>query len=98
MDRLALLVPVVRREPKHATDRHQQKRAAGPPAHSRRLLGPAVDSLAFVLFVKDAEERRLCVANRTFADAFGVTKEWLLGKLDHDYFPQEQADSFVAIH
>ena len=37
------------------------------------------------------------MVNKTLADAFGVTKEWLLGKLDHDYFPQEQADSFVAI-
>ncbi len=26
-----------------------------------------------------------------------MTKEWLLGKLDHDYFPKEQADAFVAI-
>ncbi|ATB30698.1 hybrid sensor histidine kinase/response regulator [Melittangium boletus] len=97
MDRLALLGAVVRRELKRATERHQHQLAERQQAHSRWLLERIVDSLPFVLFVKDAEERRLCVANKTFADAFGVTKEWLLGKLDHDYFPQEQADSFVAI-
>ncbi|MBS2013307.1 MAG: response regulator [Deltaproteobacteria bacterium] len=56
-----------------------------------------IDSLPFILFAKDKTERRLHVANQTFATIFNVTKEWLLGKLDHDYFPKEQADSFVAI-
>ncbi|OJH36152.1 response regulator [Cystobacter ferrugineus] len=97
MDRLALLAPVVRRELQRTLERRQHQQAEQEQAHSRWLLERIVDSLPFVLFVKDAEERRLRVANRTFADAFGVTKEWLLGKLDHDYFPKEQADSFVAI-
>ena len=50
-----------------------------------------------MLFVKDAETLRLYVVNKTLADVFHTTKEWLLGKLDYDYFPKEQADSFVAI-
>ena len=61
------------------------------------LLEAVLDSIPYVLFVKDAEELRLQVANKTFADAFNTTKEWLIGKLDHDYFPKEQADSFVKI-
>ncbi|PTL80035.1 response regulator [Vitiosangium sp. GDMCC 1.1324] len=97
MSRIALLVPVVRRELQLALERRQHQEAEKQRERSRWLLERIVDSLPFVLFVKDAEERRLRVANKTFADAFGVTKEWLLGKLDHDYFPQEQADSFVAI-
>ncbi|AKU91616.1 PAS domain-containing sensor histidine kinase [Vulgatibacter incomptus] len=56
-----------------------------------------VDNLPFVLFVKDAKELRLEIVNETFASAFNTTKETLLGKLDHDYFPAEQAESFVEI-
>jgi CheY-like chemotaxis protein len=59
------------------------------------LLNTIIDSLPFVLFVKDAQELRLKVVNQTFAEKFKVTKEWLTGKLDHDYFPKEQADAFV---
>jgi PAS domain S-box-containing protein len=61
------------------------------------LLNNIIDSLPFILFVKDAKELRLKVVNKTFADSFKTTKEGLLGKLDHDYFPKEQADTFVAI-
>src|SRR5690606_7560212 len=48
-------------------------------------------------FVKDADELRLAVVNKTLCDMFGHSKEWLLGKVDHEYFPKEQADSFGAI-
>ncbi|MFL5354768.1 response regulator [Archangium sp.] len=97
LERLALLAPIVRRELKRIIERRQHQQAEQQQERSRWLLERIVDSLPFVLFAKDAQERRLHVVNKTFADAFGVTKEWLLGKLDHDYFPQEQADSFVAI-
>ena len=97
VERLATLVPVVRREMKRSHERRQHQEAELEQQRSRWMLERIVDSLPFVLFVKDAEERRLRVANQTFADAFGVTKQWLLGKLDHEYFPPEQADSFVAI-
>jgi PAS domain S-box-containing protein len=61
------------------------------------LLNNIIDSLPFILFVKDAQELRLKVVNKTFAESFKTTKEFLLGKLDHDYFPKDQADTFVAI-
>jgi PAS domain S-box-containing protein len=88
---------VVRREFRHAADHRQHLRTEKQGHHAQWLLENIIDSIPFILFVKDAEERRLRVANKTFADMFNVTKEWLLGKLDHDYFPKEQADSFVAI-
>ncbi|AKJ00035.1 PAS domain S-box-containing protein [Archangium gephyra] len=96
-ERMGVLVPVIRRELQRVIERRQHQEAEKKQERSRWLLERIVDSLPFVLFVKDAEERRLQVVNKTFADAFGVTKQWLLGKLDHDYFPHEQADSFVAI-
>jgi len=96
-DRFNRMAPVLRRELPLAGDRLRHDATAEELHRTNWILGNIIDALPFVLFVKDAATRRLVVANKTFADAFGVTKEWLLGKLDHDYFPQEQADSFVAI-
>ncbi|QSQ20578.1 response regulator [Pyxidicoccus parkwayensis] len=96
-DRFSRLVPVLRRELRMTADRRQHNKTAEELQRTNYLMENIIDALPFVLFVKDAETRRLVVANKTFADIFKVTKQWLLGKLDHDYFPKEQADSFVAI-
>ncbi|MCY1017251.1 response regulator [Pyxidicoccus sp. MSG2] len=96
-DRFSRLAPVVRRELRMTADRLRHSKTAEDLQRTNYLMENIIDSLPFVLFVKDAETRRLVVANKTFADIFRVTKQWLLGKLDHDYFPKEQADSFVAI-
>ncbi|WP_163989552.1 response regulator [Pyxidicoccus caerfyrddinensis] len=96
-DRFSRLAPVVRRELRMTEDRLRHSKTAEDLQRTNYLMENIIDSLPFVLFVKDAETRRLVVANKTFADIFRVTKQWLLGKLDHDYFPKEQADSFVAI-
>jgi PAS domain S-box-containing protein len=96
-DRFSRLAPVVRRELRMTADRRRHTATAEELQRTNYIMENIIDALPFVLFVKDAETRRLVVANKTFADAFRVTKQWLLGKLDHDYFPKEQADSFVAI-
>lgn len=96
-DRFSRLAPVVSRELRMTADRRRHHQTAEDLQRTNYLMENIIDALPFVLFVKDAETRRLVVANKTFADAFRVTKQWLLGKLDHDYFPKEQADSFVAI-
>ncbi len=72
---------------------------SSPPASSTEmamLLQAVVDALPMLLFVKDAEDLRLVVVNEAVPDKFGYAKEWLLGKVDHEYFPKEQADAFVA--
>ncbi|HEX8438349.1 response regulator [Archangium sp.] len=97
LDRLALIVPVVRRELKRAIERRQHQRAEEEQQRSRWLLEQIVDNLPFVLFAKDAEERRIRVVNKTLAGMFQMTKEWLYGKRDHDYMPPHIADAFVAI-
>jgi PAS domain S-box-containing protein len=97
LDRLSLVVPVVRRELKRIIERRQHQRAEDEQRRSRWLLEQIVDNLPFVLFAKDAEERRIRVVNKTLADMFRMTKEWLYGKRDHDYMPPHIADAFVAI-
>ncbi|NMO16237.1 response regulator [Pyxidicoccus fallax] len=96
-DRFSRLVPVIRRELRMTADRRRHTATAEELQRTNYIMESIIDALPFVLFVKDAETRRLVVVNKTFADAFNVTKQWLLGKLDHDYFPKEQADSFIAI-
>ncbi|RYZ35130.1 MAG: response regulator, partial [Myxococcaceae bacterium] len=96
-DRYGHLPFIVARELRLHAERAQHQATGVELKRTNYLLSNIIDALPFVLFVKDAQTRRLVVANRTFADAFKVTKEWLLGKLDHDYFPHDQADSFVAI-
>ncbi len=93
----ARLPLVVQRELRRST---ATARPSSPPSSSNELaalLQSVVDALPFVLFVKDAEDLRLVVVNKTLCEMFGHSKEWLLGKVDHEYFPKEQADSFGAI-
>ncbi len=84
-----------------AVARELQRRSAGAPANApaetAALLQAVVDALPFMVFVKDAEELRLAIVNDLVAKSFGFTKEWLTGKVDHEYFPKEQADGFTAI-
>ncbi|WP_342378467.1 response regulator [Myxococcus stipitatus] len=96
-DRFNRLAPVLRRELPLAGAQLRHDATTEELLRTNWILGNILDALPFVLFVKDAKTRRLVVVNKTFADAFNVTKEWLLGKLDHDYFPPEQADSFITI-
>jgi len=91
------IAPVIAREVALAAELSRRDELEADLREKKFLLEATIDSIPFVLFVKDAEQLRLQVVNKTFADAFNTTKDALLGKLDHDYFPQEQADSFVEI-
>src|SRR3569623_561597 len=59
------------------------------------LFEAVVDSLPFVLFVKDAEELRLLHLNTTASKVMGVSLDQLRGLTDHQYLPKEQADQFL---
>ena len=95
-EQLGRLGLVLERERRMSTSQQRHASSEVELTQTNWLLNTIIDSLPFLLFVKDAQELRLKVVNKTFADSFKVTKEWLLNKLDHEYFPVEQADSFVA--
>jgi len=96
-DQLGRLGLILAREQRVSTGLRQHVASEEELKRTLWLLNIIIDSLPFILFVKDAKELRLKVVNKTFAESFKTTKEFLLGKLDHDYFPKEQADTFVAI-
>jgi PAS domain S-box-containing protein len=51
------------------------------------------DLLGDPIFIKD-RDHRLVMLNQACCQAFGKTKEELLGLCDHDLFPQQEADVF----
>ncbi len=59
------------------------------------LLQATIDALPFDIWCKDEEGRYLLV-NQSFEQYAGKTKEEILGKKDHDLFPEEEADEYVA--
>jgi PAS domain S-box-containing protein len=55
-----------------------------------------VENIPDMVFVKDAAELRFQRLNRAGEALLGYPRQELLGKSDHDLFPREQADHFVA--
>jgi PAS domain S-box-containing protein len=90
-DEIARLQVALARELSRRTD---PSRATGAGSSSS-LFEAIVDSLPFVLFVKDAEELRMQHLNATASRVMGVTLDQLRGMTDHQYLPKEQADQFV---
>jgi PAS domain S-box-containing protein len=92
LDRLARLGPALSRELARA-----QGPSQAPARDSKGLFEAIVDGLPLVLFVKDASDLRLCAVNELAVSVLGAkSREQMIGLLDHEYLPKEQADAFVA--
>lgn len=89
-DRLARLPVALSRE---LARRQDVARAASAPTSS--MFEAIIDSLPFVLFVKDGEELRMQHLNATASKVMGVTIDQMRGLTDHQYMPKEQADQFL---
>ncbi|MBU1214972.1 MAG: PAS domain S-box protein, partial [Gammaproteobacteria bacterium] len=62
---------------------------------SQSLLESIVENIPAMVFLKDAQSLRFELFNSAGERLLGYQREDLLGKNDHDFFPQEQADSFM---
>ncbi|MEM6925829.1 MAG: ATP-binding protein [Myxococcota bacterium] len=62
----------------------------------QELLRKVLDALPSPVFVKDAQHR-FVLLNQACVDLVGVPLPDLVGKTDHDFFPQEEADVFWDI-
>jgi diguanylate cyclase (GGDEF)-like protein/PAS domain S-box-containing protein len=60
------------------------------------FLNTVVENIPGVVFVKDARDLRFILLNRAGGEFLGVSREAIVGKGDHDFFPTEEADRFVA--
>jgi two-component system, cell cycle sensor histidine kinase and response regulator CckA len=61
-----------------------------------RLLAAIIECVPDIILVKDADNLRLVLTNRSGEEFFGVPRARLLGKSDHDLFPVDQADAFAS--
>jgi len=77
------------------TDITARKRAEEDLEESRNYLDEIINSFGEPMFVKDRQHRWVLVNNALCA-FMGRSREELLGKTDHDYFPEAEADVFYA--
>ena len=54
-----------------------------------------LNNTSSVIYMKDLDGKYLFI-NRRYEDLFNVTNQDIMGKKDHDLFPQEMADAFRA--
>jgi PAS domain S-box-containing protein len=62
---------------------------------SEKLLRDVADNTTAVIYVKDTDGRFL-FTNRRFEQLFHLTPEQIIGRTNHEIFPQEFADAFRA--
>ena len=55
-----------------------------------------VENIPCLIFVKEAQTLRFVRINRAEEELIGMPREALIGKTDHELFPKEQADLFIA--
>jgi PAS domain S-box-containing protein len=63
---------------------------------TRAFLDQVIENIPVSVFVKEAPEQRFVLMNRAAGEMLGLRHEEVIGKTDHDFFPREQAESFVT--
>ncbi len=72
-----------------------RQRAEEAIRESQQLLRAIIENSVAVIYVKDLEGRYLLV-NRRFSELFHISSEAIVGKSDHELFPEAVADAFRA--
>jgi PAS domain S-box-containing protein len=62
---------------------------------NEEFLDNIVEHIPDMVFVKDSQDLRFVRLNKAGERLLGYTREELLGKTDHDFFPREMADYFT---
>ena len=62
---------------------------------SKNFLNSVIENLPIMAFVKDAEHLRFVRWNKAAEDLTGLTRDVVIGKSDHDFFPQGEAAFFT---
>lgn len=74
----------------------ERKRAEEALWEKEEFLDAIVENIPDMIFVKDAEDLRYVRINKAGEDLLGYTREEMSGKNDSDFFPQDEADFFMA--
>lgn len=54
-----------------------------------------LENVPAMIFIKDARDLRFVRINKAGESLLGITREELIGKSDHDFFPPDQVDFFI---
>jgi PAS domain S-box-containing protein len=74
----------------------EQKQAKNKLQESTSFIESVLEHLPDMVFVKDAKDLRFVRFNKAGEELLGYSRSELLGKNDYDFFPQEEADFFIA--
>ena len=74
----------------------ERKRSEAEFRRSKHLFGTIIENIPAMVFVKRADKLSFEMVNRHAELTLGRSREQLLGKTDHDFFPPQQADAFVS--
>ena len=79
----------------HVTDVTERERATSALKKSQELLQAVVYNSPAIIYIKESNGKYL-VANDGFLDVAGRPRDEVIGRTDHEIFPQEFADILVA--
>jgi PAS domain S-box-containing protein len=79
-----------------ARDITEVKRAEADLLEANRFLDDLIENLPVMVFVKDAHTLRYVRQNRATLELLGLSKEDVIGKLDRDFLPAEQAEFVLS--
>ncbi|MED5613277.1 PAS domain-containing protein [Janthinobacterium sp. P210005] len=77
-------------------DISERKRSEAEFRRSKHLFGTIIENIPAMVFVKRADKLSFEMVNRHAELTLGRSREQLLGKTDHDFFPPQQASAFVS--
>ncbi len=77
-------------------DISDRKRVEAELTSAQNFLSSVLENFPVSVLAKEAKELRFVLWNQATADIIGYSSEEVLGKNDYDFFPQEQADFFIA--
>lgn len=63
---------------------------------TNRFLDSIIENIPNMIFIKDASELKFVRLNRAGEDLLGYSRDQLIGKSDHDFFPKNESEHFVA--
>jgi two-component system, sensor histidine kinase and response regulator len=77
-------------------DISERRRSEAEFRRSKHLFGTIIENIPAMVFVKRADKLSFEMVNRHAELTLGRSREQLLGKTDHDFFPPQQASAFIS--